>query len=43
MYTLGRLQWWIASSTVLNDVKLALEKFYDAELLFGDVRRPTIL
>ena len=30
-------------STVLNDVKLALEKLHDAGLVFGDVRRPNIM
>jgi RIO-like serine/threonine protein kinase len=30
-------------STVLDDVKLALEKLHDAGLVFGDVRRPNIM
>ena len=29
--------------TVLNDVKLALEKLHDAGLVYGDVRRPNIM
>jgi hypothetical protein len=30
-------------ATVLNDVKLALEKLHDAGLVFGDMRRPNIM
>jgi hypothetical protein len=30
-------------STVLNDVKLALERLHDAGLVYGDVRRPNIM
>ena len=30
-------------STLLNDVKLPLEKLHDAGLVFGDVRRPNIM
>jgi len=30
-------------STVLNDVRLALKKLHDADLVFGDVRRPNIM
>jgi hypothetical protein len=30
-------------STVLNDVKLALEKLHEEGLVFGDVRRPNIM